>query len=115
MTAVKGVQRAAGNGLSQAKDWFGASQLAAIVENCDEAVIATDLAGVIVTWNAAAERIFGHAPAKAIGQSIFGLVPARLREQERHLRERLQNAVGPVRLETVRLARDGREIPVCIR
>jgi PAS domain S-box-containing protein len=51
-----------------------------LVSQSPDAVIFADREGVIREWNAAAERIFGHAQAEAIGQSLDIIVPERFRE-----------------------------------
>ena len=50
-----------------------------IVEEMPEAVIVSDRAGVIVFWNRAAEVMFGHSAAEAIGQSLDLIIPERYR------------------------------------
>jgi PAS domain S-box-containing protein len=54
--------------------------LAALVHQAPDAIIFADLEGVIRTWNAAAERIFGHAAAEALGQNLDIIIPEQLRE-----------------------------------
>src|SRR5882757_384265 len=49
--------------------------LAAIVENSNDAVISTTIAGRITSWNKAAEQIFGYAAEEAIDQPITMLFP----------------------------------------
>lgn len=51
------------------------AQLAAIVESSNDAIVSRDRDGIIVSWNAAAERMFGWAAQEAIGQPIRLIVP----------------------------------------
>lgn len=44
-----------------------------------DAIIAADRDGIIQFWNPGAQRIFGHAAAEAIGQSLDLIIPERLR------------------------------------
>jgi PAS domain S-box-containing protein len=46
-----------------------------------DAIVAAGTDGVITFWNAGAERIFGHAPAEAVGQSLDLIIPERLRDR----------------------------------
>jgi PAS domain S-box-containing protein len=47
--------------------------LAAILNSCAEAIIGENLAGVITTWNRAAENMFGYPPGDAIGRRLSAL------------------------------------------
>jgi PAS domain S-box-containing protein len=51
-----------------------------LVEEAPDAVIFAGLGGRIVLWNPAAERIFGHTAAEAVGQSLDIIIPESLRE-----------------------------------
>jgi PAS domain S-box-containing protein len=44
------------------------------------AIVVADTEGVIVHWNEAAYRLFGHAPADAVGRSLDLIVPDDFRE-----------------------------------
>jgi PAS domain S-box-containing protein len=50
-----------------------------IVEEMSEAVIVSDPAGLIILWNRAAEVMFGHSAAEALGQSLDLIIPERFR------------------------------------
>jgi len=51
-----------------------------LVEQSPDATIFAGRDGTIGAWNAAAERIFGHTPAEAMGQSLDIIIPESLRE-----------------------------------
>ncbi len=51
------------------------SQLAAIVQCSDDAIIGTSLSGAITTWNGGAERLLGYSAAEALGASLSTLLP----------------------------------------
>jgi PAS domain-containing protein len=56
--------------------------LAAIVDSSDDAIVGKTLEGRVLSWNAAAMRIFGYQPAEVIGKSITMIIPPELRGEE---------------------------------
>jgi len=63
-------------------------RLASIVQFSDDAIISKDLASVIQSWNAGAERLFGYTASEAIGRSVEMLIPCdRLNEEAESLAE----------------------------
>lgn len=53
----------------------------ALIAAAGDAVIAADANHRIVLWNPAAERIFGHTEAEALGQSLDMIIPDRMRKR----------------------------------
>ncbi|HEY7293770.1 MAG TPA: PAS domain S-box protein, partial [Dehalococcoidia bacterium] len=51
-------------------------RLAAIVENSEDAILGFDLDGVVFSWNAGAERLYGVRAADAVDHSLRALLPA---------------------------------------
>jgi PAS domain S-box-containing protein len=89
-------------------------QLAALVDGSDDAIISKSLDGVISSWNPAAERIFGHTAADAIGQSISLIVPPELSEQENQILTRVRNGERVDHLETQRLVKGAGRLHVSL-
>lgn len=55
-------------------DWL--AHLAAVVESTDDAIFTQSLDGVILSWNRAAEQMYGYTAAEAIGRPLAALIPA---------------------------------------
>lgn len=55
---------------------------AAIVASSDDAIVGKTLDGIVRTWNAGAQRIFGYTPEEMIGQSITRIIPPDLQHEE---------------------------------
>ena len=88
--------------------------LAAIVESSDDAIISKDLSGKITSWNPGAERIFGYTETEALGQPITMLIPPHLLDQEQEIITNIKNGVRMDIIETRRLTKEGKEIPVSL-
>jgi PAS domain-containing protein len=67
----------------------------------DDAVVSKDRNGVITSWNAAAQRIFGFTPEEAIGRPITIIVPPELRAEESQILTRLRAGERVDRCETI--------------
>ncbi len=52
---------------------------ARLTEQLPDALVCSDTQGVIVGWNGAAQALFGHTAAEALGQSLDLIIPERLR------------------------------------
>ena len=51
----------------------------ALVQGAGDAIIAAGADSIILLWNRAAERIFGHTEAEAVGRSLDLIIPERFR------------------------------------
>jgi PAS domain S-box-containing protein len=90
------------------------ARLAAIVESTDDAILSKDLSGIIQTWNAGADRLFGYRAEEVIGQPITLLLPPERIQEEEQILERLLSGQRVEHLETVRVAKDGRRVDVSV-
>ncbi len=88
--------------------------LAAIVESSDDAIIGKSLDGIITSWNAGAQRIFGYAADEAIGKPITILIPQELWHEEAEILKRLRKGERVDHYETTRLHKDGNSIVVSL-
>src|SRR5437868_1583373 len=90
------------------------AHLAAVVQHCDLPIITKDLNGIIQSWNKGAERLFGYTAEEMVGQSVIVLFPPDRLNEEDHILELLRQGKAAERLETVRVSKDGRAIPVLV-
>jgi PAS domain S-box-containing protein len=88
--------------------------LASIVASSDDAIIGKDLNGVITSWNAAAERIFGYTAEEAIGRPVSLLAPPERTGEMQPILERIKRGERLSHFETVRRSKDGRDILVSL-
>jgi PAS domain S-box-containing protein len=91
-----------------------AERLAAIVEHSDDAIIGKDLNGIITSWNAAAERLYGFTAQEAVGQPISIIVPSHRQAELKSIMARLVRDERIEHLETVRMKRDGTRVEVSL-
>jgi PAS domain S-box-containing protein len=84
-----------------------ARRLAAIVESSDDAIVSKDLNGVVATWNAGAERIFGYTAEEMIGKSIRVLIPPDRQGEEDSTLAKIRRGEKLEHYETLRMRKDG--------
>ena len=88
--------------------------LAKVVESSDDAIVSKDLSSVIVSWNRAAERMFGYPAEEAIGKSIRMIIPADRQGEEDAVLEAIRAGRSVTHYETVRQRKDGSLIDISL-
>ena len=90
------------------------AHLAAIVTSSEDAIISKDTQGIVLSWNRAAERLFGYTAEEMIGQPVLRLIPANRRDEEADIIERIRRGESIEQYETIRVRKDGSEFPVSL-
>ncbi len=89
-------------------------RLAAIVESSHDAIVGTDLGGIITSWNAAAERLYGYTGKEIIGQSIAQIIPQDRRQEKTDVLRRVSTGEHISDLESSCIGKGGRRFPVSL-
>jgi PAS domain S-box-containing protein len=91
-----------------------AAHLAAIVESSDDAIIGKTLNGKIISWNRAAEKIYGYTAEEAIGESVSILLPEGIHDELPEILEKISRSEVVDHYETRRRRKDGEVIQVSL-
>jgi len=94
----------------------GQAHLQSIIDTVPEAMIVIDERGIMQSFSAAAERLFGYRPDDAVGQNVKILMPAPYRDEHDHYLERYRTTgerriIGIGRV-VVGFRRDGSTFPM---
>jgi len=89
-------------------------RLASIVEFSGDAIITASLEGRIMTWNPAAERIFGYTREEVVGTPWRQLCPQEGAAQITDIISAITGGEQVVRMESVRVRKDGTVFPVAL-
>src|SRR5215831_4514241 len=87
---------------------------AAVIESCDDAIASGTLDGIIVSWNAGAQKMYGYTEAEAVGKPITMLVPPEIPDEENKILETLKAGGRIEHFETVRVNKTGKRINVSL-
>jgi two-component system, LuxR family, sensor kinase FixL len=92
------------------------AHLRSILDAVPDATVVIDARGIIQSFSAAAERLFGHKPSAVIGKNVSMLMPSPYREQhdgylERYLRTGERRIIGIGRV-VVGERKDGSTFPM---
>jgi two-component system cell cycle sensor histidine kinase/response regulator CckA len=90
------------------------SLLAAIVEYSSDAIVSTSLDGIVTSWNAGAEAIYGYTAEEMIGQHLSLLVPPDRPDELVPILDQIRRGGRVTHYETKRLHKDGTIIDVSV-
>jgi PAS domain S-box-containing protein len=88
--------------------------LAAIVESSQDAIFRKSLDGVIESWNAGAESMYGYRPDEIIGLPVSTLAPPDRKDEITRILERIARGERVEHFSTQRVTKDGRTIDVSL-
>jgi PAS domain S-box-containing protein len=111
---VVGVSETARDVTEQRRAYEAAQRLAAIVQNCEDAIIGRDLDGIITSWNPAAEQMYGYSSQEIVGKPIDLFVPEDQAHETDTILSRIKAGKHVEQLETQRVRKDGTVVPVSL-
>ncbi len=88
--------------------------LSSIITSTNDAVIAKDNQGTIISWNKAAEQLYGYSENEIIGQNISLIIPPDRTNEMAEILSRIERGESVSNLETLRIRKDGGIIDVSV-
>ena len=86
----------------------------ALVSSSDDGIIGTDVDGLILSWNAGAERLYGYSKDEMVGTHISSLMAVGLTRNPADVTQRIKNGEVVEAYQTQRTTKDGRVLWVSI-
>jgi PAS domain S-box-containing protein len=90
------------------------AHLAALVNSSNDAIVGKTPDGIITSWNAGAERLFGYSAEEAIGQSIYFIIPADRQKEEPAILDRVRQGERVENYDTVRQRKNGSLVDISL-
>jgi PAS domain S-box-containing protein len=86
----------------------------AVIDSSHDAIITKDLNGIITSWNAGAEHMFGYKPEEVIGKSVTVLIPPDHENEESGILAGLRRGERFDHYETIRVRKDGTPLDISL-
>ncbi|BAL88908.1 putative multi-sensor signal transduction histidine kinase [Actinoplanes missouriensis 431] len=86
--------------------------LASVVQSSHDAIVTTDLDGVVLSWNPGAEMLYGHPAADMIGRTVDVIIPDERRSDEEQIRMLVRLGGRVDRYRSTRLTAKNEQISV---
>jgi PAS domain S-box-containing protein len=90
------------------------ARMASMVESSDDAIISSDLNGIITTWNRAAEELYGYTADEIIGQSTTVLVPVERAAEKTAVLQKLARGEKVRNAESEHIRKNGQRFYVSV-
>ena len=90
-------------------------RLAAIVNCSEDAIIGKSFDGIITSWNAGAERLYGYTAEEIVGRPFAVLIPPDVPSDIPEVLEKIHSGAPLDQYDTIRMTKDGRRIHVAAR
>ena len=88
--------------------------LASIVECSDDAIVSGTPSNFILSWNRAAESLFGYTAEEAIGKPVSTFIPPDVVQEHAHYSAQVLQGSSVSQYESRCLTKDGRTVPVSV-
>jgi PAS domain S-box-containing protein len=95
-------------------DDLAAHHYRAIIESSEDAILSKDLNGVILSWNASAQRLFGFTAEEVVGKPITIIIPVDRLDEEPLILEKINRGERIEHFETVRQRKDGTLVDISL-
>jgi len=86
----------------------------AIIESSEDAIISKSIDGIVQSWNAGAERLYGYAAEEMIGRPMTVLFPSEHRDEETEILARLRHGESVHHFETIRIRKAKKQVFVSV-
>ena len=85
---------------------------AGIIDSSDAAIFTVGLDRRVITWNAAATRIFGWSASEMVGQTLDALIPEPSRQKPDWITPKILAGESTSKIELIRLRKDGSPVDI---
>ena len=113
-TAISGAVAAFGNIAERKRAEESQALLASIVTYSEDAIYSKTPEGIITSWNAGAEKMYGYTPEEAIGRHVAFLGPDEYAGETDSLLSKIRNGERIEHYETTRMRKNGERITVSL-
>ncbi|MDQ3234399.1 MAG: PAS domain S-box protein, partial [Pseudobdellovibrionaceae bacterium] len=100
--------------LDQDTDKARLTLLAAVVDSSDDAIFSTSVDGSILSWNTAAQKIYGYSEAEVLGKSFLILTHPERPEEVNEILKRISSGTRIEHFETLRVRKDKQTISISL-